>query len=56
MRMVGCEKYRKEIGIIPIEKIYDDIIKVWGVGGKLLPVTWPLSVRVWSVNIWPKSC
>lgn len=44
----ATKKYQKEIGINPVENVYDKIADVWGEPEKILSVKWPLSIRSWK--------
>ncbi len=43
----AVKKYQQEQGSNPVETVHDDILKAWGEADQTLPVTWPLSVKVW---------
>lgn len=43
----AVKKYQLEIGINPIDSIYENILGLWGEPEKVVPITWPLSLKVW---------
>ena len=46
----AAKEYHKKTGINSVEKIYGRISDMWGKPDKVLPIKWPLSVRVWQKN------
>ncbi len=52
----AVKKYRHKTGKHPIEPLYDDIRDAWGEPDKLLPVHWPLSVRIWRKQEGRRQC
>lgn len=44
----AMKKYQHKTGNNPIEPLYNDIRDAWGEPDKLLPVHWPLSIRIWQ--------
>ena len=43
----AVKKYQQEKGHNPVEALYSEIKKAWGDTDALLPITWPLSVKIW---------
>lgn len=44
----AAKKYYKKTGVNPVEKVYGRISHMWGKPDRVIPVRWPLSVRVWQ--------
>jgi len=44
----AVKKYQQETGNDPVEELYEDILAAWGQPDQLLPVSWPLGIRVWK--------
>lgn len=46
----ATKQYQEKTGIDPIETVQDEIASIWGEPGRVLAVSWPLSLRVWRKN------
>ncbi len=44
----AVKKYQQELGVNPVEEIHSKLLKAWEQPDALLPVKWPLSIRVWK--------
>lgn len=47
----AVKKYQRRNGINPVDNIHDKLLALWGDPEKVIPVIWPLNVKVWIKSI-----
>jgi SAM-dependent methyltransferase len=47
----ATKKYQKKLGISPVEKIHQELLSLWKMPEKSLPIRWSLNIRLWQKNI-----
>lgn len=47
----AVKKYQNKNGVNPVDAIHDELLTLWGEPEKVMPVIWPLNIKVWQKNI-----